>query len=41
VPAIALCAAAARRALLGRRGGPALFKAAMLCAMAAFATLRL
>jgi geranylgeranylglycerol-phosphate geranylgeranyltransferase len=41
VPAIALSAEAARLAWAGRRGSPALFKAAMLCAMAAFATSRL
>ena len=34
VPSLALCALAARRSLNGERGGPFLFKSAMLCAMA-------
>jgi geranylgeranylglycerol-phosphate geranylgeranyltransferase len=33
-PAVLLCAAAARRSLTGRPGGPLLLKSAMLCAMA-------
>jgi 1,4-dihydroxy-2-naphthoate octaprenyltransferase len=41
VAAIFLTAAAARAAWSGRPGGPRLFKAAMLCAMAAVATSRL
>ena len=39
--AVLLSGAATRVAWSGRRGSPALFKAAMLCAMAAFATARL
>jgi 4-hydroxybenzoate polyprenyltransferase len=34
VPSLALTVAAARRVLAGQRGGPFLFKSAMLCAMA-------
>ncbi len=34
IPALALCGGAAARALIGRRGGPRLFKSAMLAAMA-------
>lgn len=40
VPALVLCALAARAALRGRRGAPTLFKLAMLCAMLAFAAVR-
>lgn len=40
LPAIFVCGLAARRALRGRHGSPALFKVAMLCAMAAFAVER-
>lgn len=40
VPALVLCALAARAVLRGRTGAPALFKLAMLCAMVAFAAAR-
>jgi geranylgeranylglycerol-phosphate geranylgeranyltransferase len=39
-PAIFLTAVAARRAIAGARGSPAIFKAAMLCAMLALAVVR-
>lgn len=40
LPALFLCAFAVRRALIGRAGSSRLFKAAMVCAMLAFAVAR-
>lgn len=40
IPTLVLCAVATTRALTGQRGGPQLFKGAMLCAMAALLTVR-
>lgn len=40
IPALALCGGAAARALIGQRGGPRLFKSAMLAAMAGLVLVR-